>query len=259
MLWRQRQHRLYATLSGTLASLTQQFSCFRHGGRASLRTLIRHGVNCAGCGERRSSESGHAHGNRAKSLALLARVPDLRYSAPSRIGPFFTDRESRIARYSTCKMRACGLLEVFLRQQIYYWAGVLCTGRQLADARLVCSVYSPFSVLGLCAVMGNEDQKRLRALIARASRVAPQDFFYDFRPSSRSTQRSSGAKPSFLERTSVTPRTEDRGPIKSACSVSRTTGAVGIVFLNTFAASRPFIWGMARSMSTNRALVPAPV
>jgi hypothetical protein len=31
MLWLQRQHRLFATLSGTLASLTQQFSCFRHG------------------------------------------------------------------------------------------------------------------------------------------------------------------------------------------------------------------------------------
>src|SRR5258708_2766446 len=39
---------------------------------------------------------------------------------------------------------ACGLLEIFLNQQICYWTGVLCTGRQLADARLVCGVYSPF-------------------------------------------------------------------------------------------------------------------
>ena len=79
--------------------------------------------------------------------------------------------------------------------------------------------------------------------------------FYDFWPSSRCRQRSSGAKPSSLERTSVTPKTEDRGPcIKSACSVSRTTGTVGIVFLNTFAASRPFICGMARSMSTKSGL-----
>jgi len=78
--------------------------------------------------------------------------------------------------------------------------------------------------------------------------------FYDFRPSSRSRQRSNGAKPSSLERTRVTPRTEDRGPIKSACSVSRTTGTVGIVFLNTFAASRPFICGIARSMSTKSGL-----
>jgi hypothetical protein len=78
----------------------------------------------------------------------------------------------------------------------------------------------------------------------------PQHFFYDFLPSSRSRQRSSGAKPSSLERTSVTPRTEDRGPI----SVSRTTGTVGIVFLNTFAASRPFKFGMARSMSTKSGL-----
>ncbi len=52
--------------------------------------------------------------------------------------------------------------------------------------------------------------------------------FYDFRPSIRSRQRSNGAKPSSLERTSVTPRTEDRGPIRSACNVSRTTGTVGI-------------------------------
>jgi hypothetical protein len=62
---------------------------------------------------------------------------------------------------------ACGLLEIFLKQQICYWTGVLCTGRQLADARLVCGVYSPFHVLGLCAAMGNEDQKRLKALITR--------------------------------------------------------------------------------------------
>jgi hypothetical protein len=40
-------------------------------------------------------------------------------------------------------------------------------GRQLADERLVCGVYSPFHVLGLCAAMGNEDQKRLGALITR--------------------------------------------------------------------------------------------
>src|SRR5258707_6915094 len=39
---------------------------------------------------------------------------------------------------------ACGLLEIFLNQQICYWTGVLCTGRQLADARLGCGVYSPF-------------------------------------------------------------------------------------------------------------------
>jgi hypothetical protein len=31
---------------------------------------------------------------------------------------------------------ACGLLEIFLKQQVCYWTGVLCTGRQLADARL---------------------------------------------------------------------------------------------------------------------------
>jgi hypothetical protein len=43
-------------------------------------------------------------------------------------------------------------------------------------------------------------------------------------------------------------------PTKSACSVSRTTGTVGNVFLNTFAASRPFMCGMARSMSTKSGL-----
>jgi hypothetical protein len=57
---------------------------------------MRHGVNRAGC-ERRSSESGHAHGNRAKSLALLARVPTFVIGPSLRIGRFFTDRESRIA------------------------------------------------------------------------------------------------------------------------------------------------------------------
>jgi hypothetical protein len=45
-----------------------------------------------------------------------------------------------------------------------------------------------------------------------------------------------------------------RGPIRSACSVSRTTGKVGIVFLNTLATSRPFICGMARSMTTKSGL-----
>jgi hypothetical protein len=36
--------------------------------------------------------------------------------------------------------------------------------------------------------------------------------------------------------------------------VSRTTGKVGIVFLNTLATSRPFICGMARSMTTKSGL-----
>jgi hypothetical protein len=113
----QRQHRRYATLSGTLASLTQQFSCFRHGGQASLRTLIRHGVSCVSCCERRSSESGHAHGNRAKSIALLARVPDLRYRAPIPYWTFF--HRPRIAHRttrgnSTCKMREFTGLNIFL-------------------------------------------------------------------------------------------------------------------------------------------------
>ena len=31
---------------------------------------------------------------------------------------------------------ACGLLEIFLKQQIWYWTGVLCTGRQLADKEI---------------------------------------------------------------------------------------------------------------------------
>ncbi len=48
---------------------------------------------------------------------------------------------------------ACGLLEVFLKQQICYWTGVLFTGRQLAEARLVCGVY--FSILPLGFVRGD--------------------------------------------------------------------------------------------------------
>jgi PilZ domain len=47
----------FGTLSGTLASLTQQFFCFRHGGEAFLRTLIRHGVSFVGCYERRVAVS----------------------------------------------------------------------------------------------------------------------------------------------------------------------------------------------------------
>ena len=106
----------------------------------------------------------------------------------------------------------------------------------------------------LCA---KASMRELGELCPQYSPAMPErtpGLFYDFRPSNRSRQRSSGAKPSSLQRTTVTPRTEDRGPIKSACSVSRTTGTVGIVFLNTFAASRPFICGMARSMSTKSGL-----
>jgi hypothetical protein len=40
---------------------------------------------------------------------------------------------------------ACGLLEIFLNQQICYWTGVLCTGRQLANARLVAAYILRFA------------------------------------------------------------------------------------------------------------------
>jgi len=56
---------------------------------------------------------------------------------------------------------ACGLLEIFLKQQICHWTGVLCTGRQLANAKLMTGCFldvssakkvpsriSPFRALG---------------------------------------------------------------------------------------------------------------
>src|SRR5258708_26894875 len=71
----------FGTPSGTLASLKQQFSCFRHGGEASLRTLIRRGVSCVGCCERiwaqnlqrvfRSNECGHEQRASRKLLSLV--------------------------------------------------------------------------------------------------------------------------------------------------------------------------------------------
>src|SRR5258706_9777295 len=75
----------FGTPSGTLASLKQQFSCFRHGGEASLRTLIRRGVSCVGCCERiwaqnlqrvlRSNECGHEQRASRKLLSFPPFCP----------------------------------------------------------------------------------------------------------------------------------------------------------------------------------------